>query len=257
MPDRIPPRVDTSVAVTVTGLAAGMRPVVLSVDGAGGGNGSATINGGPLAILRGSATVKLRGVDQTTPGHAGKLRLAAYQAGTRRAASHGFSVAAIPERFSIAFNSLVTGTSRGIKVNNSWESDSGVVADLDEVRRSEQVQYGAGTGVFVGYSGANSGYLAADSPPTVDTHSTRVAVLSGAGGAGSVVADQTFIFKDNRTGVTDIPVRRSGYKLTRTLTVPPLPAARSFRISKVGAAASANGFASAAGAGSVTRVQPV
>jgi hypothetical protein len=257
MPDRIPPRVDTPVAVTVSGVMPGSRPVVVTVDGAGGGNGTVSVDGKNDAVIHSSATVKLRGIDQTSPGNAGKLRLAAYHARKRLAASLGFSVAAIPQNFSIAFNSLVTGAVRGIKVNNNWESDSTAPADLDQVKRSEQVQYGAGTGVFVGYSGHNSGYLPADSPPTVDTHSTRVALLSGAGGAGAVNASQTFIFKDARTGVTDIPVRKSGFILHRALAVPLPPAPRMFTISKTGTATTANGFSSAAGAGSVSRNQPV
>jgi hypothetical protein len=71
MPDRIPPRVDTPVDVTIAGLAVPMRDVTLSIAGAGGGNGTATINGAATADLGASATVNLRGVVQTTPGKAG------------------------------------------------------------------------------------------------------------------------------------------------------------------------------------------
>ena len=155
MPNRIPPRVDTAAAVTISGLAAAMPDITLSIEASGGVDGSATINGAATVNLRTSATVQLRGVDQTGVGNAGRLRLVANCGARRIAASNGFSVSSVPQNWSIALNALITGTSRGMKVNNSWESDSGVLADLDEAERSEQVQYGAGTGIFAGQTGQN------------------------------------------------------------------------------------------------------
>jgi len=263
MPDRIPPRVDTNVNVTISGWRIPMNPVVLSAEGTGGGNGTVTINGRASADLTSSATVKLRGGTQTGVGNAGKLRLVASQGGTRLARSSGFSVAAIPQNFSITFNSELSGARRGFIVNNHWQSDSGNVADLDEAERSEQVQYGTSTGIMAGYRGRNSGFLPADSPPTTDTHSTGVAMLRTASTAtgviGTAVAEQVFIFNDRRTGATNIPVTRSGYRLTRvTIQLPGLGSyLRYFGITKAGTATTANGYSSAAGAGSVTRVQSV
>jgi hypothetical protein len=260
MPDRIPPRVDTSVNVSVSGWSLPMNPVVLSIDGAGGGNGTVTINGGATADLTGSATVRLQGGTQTGVGNAGNLRLVASQGGTELARSNGFSVAAIPQNFSITFNSELTGARRGIIVNNHWESDSGNVADLNEVERSEQVQYMASSGILAGYSGLNSGFLPAHNPPTTDTHSTGVAMLNGPSAAigviGRAVAEQVFIFNDRRTGATNIPVTRSGYRLTREVGQLSLVGqyVREFGITKAGTATTANGYSSAAGAGTVTRV---
>jgi hypothetical protein len=230
-----------------------MPDVVLSIEGGGGGNGSVTINGAATTALKASTTVRLRGVDQTDVGKAGSLKLVADAGGTRLAASPGFSVSSIPQDWSVSFNALITGANRGIKVNNSWTSDSGTVADLDEAERSEQVQYGAGTGCFLGVTGANSGYLPANSPPLVDSHAAPVALLTA---VGSIVAEQTFIFKDNRTGAVDIPARKSGFRLTRTVTEP-TPGSFSITTTKAGTSTSANGFASGAGAGSISRTQAV
>lgn len=248
MPDRIPPRVDTPVDVTISGLAIPMRDVTLSIDGAGGGNGTATINGAATADLGASATVNLRGVDQTTPGKAGNLVLVASHGATRLAASAGFSVSAIPQDWSVTLNSAVTGPERGIDVNNDWQSDSGQVADLDKAMRSEQVQYGVGTGCFAGVTGQNSGYRAANSPPLVDHHAAPIGLLTG---VGAINAEQTFIFKDDRTGAVNIPARNSGYRLSRVVTAP-TPGTLSITTTKTGTATTANGFASAAGAGGAT-----
>jgi outer membrane protein OmpA-like peptidoglycan-associated protein len=254
VPDRIPPRVDTVVGVGVVGWRIPMAPVTLSIEGAGGGNGTATIDGAATLDVTGSTAVNLRGVTQTDPGNAGNLRLVAEQGGTRLAASNLFTVSAIPQNFSITFNALITGARRGIRVNNHWQSDSGNVADLDEAERSEQVQYGAGSGIFAGVVGVNSGYLPADSPPTVDSHGVGAAALTG---FGAITANQTFIFRDHRTGASDIPVRNSGFQIERLCLPVPGTGVILFRTAKFGATTSANGFASAAGAGSVARVQVV
>lgn len=254
MPDRIPPRVDTPAVVQITGLTIPMRDITLSIEGSGAANGSATINGAATADLGASATVQLRGVTQTAVGSAGQLRLVADHGGTRLAASAGFSVSAIPQNWSVNLNALVTGPERGIDVDNHWESDSGSVADLDQAQRSEQVQYGVGTGCFAGIRGQNSGYRAANNPPLVDHHAAGVGLLTG---IGTLTAQQTFIFKDDRTGATDIPAKRSGFSLHREVVAVP---AGGFEITttKSGAGGTANGFTSAAGAGNATSgPQPV
>jgi hypothetical protein len=254
MPDRIPPRVDTAVVVGVVGWHPPLAPITLSVEDSGGGNGVATINGAATLDVTASTAIQLRGVTQTDVGNAGNLRLVAEMGGVRLAASNAFSVSAIPQNFSITSHSLVTGARRGIRVNNHWESDSGVLADLDEAERSEQVEYGTGTGIFAGVVGRNSGYLPADNSPRVDTHSVSAAALTA---AGAITANQTFIFRDHRTGVNDIPVTNSGFQILRLAVPVPLVGTILFNTTKVGAATSANGFASAAGSGSVSRTQQV
>lgn len=251
--NRIPPRVDTPVRVGVSGLTIPMSNVELSIDGAGGGNGDLTIDGSATKSINAGTTVNLRGTTQTAPGNAGALRLVATQGGVQLAASTGFSVAAIIEDVSISFNSAVAGARRGVVVDTTWNSDSGTRADLDEVEFSEQVQYSAGTGVLAGAgAGAqNSGYLPATSAPLTDTHGTPVSFLTGPGG---ITAEQTFIFKDARTGAADIPTRNSGFRITRDVVEAP-PGTVTITTSKAGASTSANGHASGAGAGAVSRTQ--
>lgn len=253
--DRIPPRVDTPVAVGVRGVHPPMLDMTISVEGSGGGNGTATIDGAATVDLFADKTVNLRGVVSTDPGKAGNLHLVAAQGPTVFARSAGFSVSAIPQNFSVTFNSQInTATMRGLAVNNHWESDSGNVADLDQAERSEQVQYGAATGIWAGVVGGNnSGYRPADNPPLVDSHGTPLARFTG---PGSRVAEQTFTFNDKRAGARNIPTTRSGFRLTRTASLN--AAGRiEFTVDKRGADTVANGFASKAGGGSVTRTQVI
>ena len=255
MPDRIPPRIDTPVSVGITGWSVPMRNVTISVEGTGGGNGTVTINGANSVDLNSSATVNLRGVNQTGVGNAGRLRLVARQGPVLLASSTGFSVSSIPQNWSVSFHSLITGGRRGIRVNNNWQSDSGNVADLDQAERSEQVQYDAGSGSLAGAgAGAhNSGYLPANNPPLTDSHGAGVGLLTG---VGSIAAEQTFIFKDRRTGANNIPARNSGFRITRNITEP-TPGNLEITTTKQGTATTANGFASSAGSGSVSRTQAV
>ena len=255
VPDRIPPRVDTPVSVGITGWSTPMRDVTISVDGAGGGNGTVTLNGANSVDLNASATVNLRGVNQTNVGNAGGLRIVAKQGLVPLASSASFSVSSIPQNWSISFDSLITGGRRGIRVNNNWESDSGNVADLDQAERSEQVQYGAGSGSpsGAGAGAHNSGYLPANNSPLTDSHGAGVGLLTG---VGSIIAEQIFIFKDKRTGANNIPAKNSGYRLTRNITEP-TPGNLEITTTKQGTATTANGFSSGAGSGTVSRTQAV
>jgi hypothetical protein len=251
--NRIPPRVDTPVNVTISGWQIPMAPVTLSIENAGGSNGTATINGATTCDLTGTATVQLRGVNQTAPGSAGNLTLVAKFAGNRLGASSGFSVSAIPQDVSVTLNSALTGPLRGFSVDTFWQSDSGSLSDLDQAQFSELVQPTTATGCFVGVPPSNSGYLPANRAPLTDTHGTPVSILTS---PGVRVANQTFMFKDNRSGAVDIPMRNSGFLLTRTVTQ---TAPGSFQITtdKHGASVTANGITSAAGTGSVSLPQPV
>jgi len=221
----------------------------------GSGNGSATINGMATVDLGASATVQLRGVDQTDPGKAGNLKLVASHGGTRLAASAGFSVSSIPQNFSVTFNSQIsTATMRGLRVNNHWQSDSNDITDLDQAERSEQVEYGAATGIWAGVVGGdNSGYLPANNQPLVDSHGTPLARFTG---PGSRIAEQVFTFNDKRTGATDIAATNAGFRLTRT-AVTNADGKIEFTVDKRGAATTAKGFSSAAGSGSVTKTQVI
>lgn len=264
MSDRIPPRVDTTVGIGVVGFSIPMRPITLSIDGAGGGNGTATINGAATVDLTSSAAIRLRGVDQTTVGNSGNLRLAADQGGTRLATSNNFSVSAIPQDWSISFSSIVAGplpgragTWRGFIVDDRWDSDSrpgsANVSDLDQTEISEEVESNPGTGVFAGVGVSASGFLPGN-VFTTDTHASPVSLLTG---SGNITLKQTSQFNDRRSGSTNIPLRNAGYHITHTATRIPLVGIVFVNHFKRGAATTANTFSSAAGAGSVSRTQRV
>lgn len=255
MPDRIPPRVDTTVGVGVVGFTPPMAPITLSIDGVGGGNGAATINGAATFDITGTTTVQLRGTTQTSVGNAGSLRLVANQGPTRLAASNTFSVSSVPQNWSMSFLRLVTGASRGIVVQDRWESDSGVVADLDQTEISELVETKRSGGSQAGAGQVVSGFLPGDTF-TSDTHSTPVVRSTGFS-----VKSQVSIFNDRRTGATDVPMTNSGYSIGRFIL--PVPGSgflglfQDFNITtmKFGSNETAQGVTSAAGRGSVSRTQ--
>lgn len=252
MADRIAPRVDTVAHVEISGLKPGDPPVVLSVAGAGGGNGTATVDGSPTKSMSASGDVNLKGVDQTDSGKGGGLRLVAKRGASQLATSGAFSVSSIPQNYSDTFVRLVTGPRRGVVVQDGWESDSGVVADLNQTEIAEQVEVTSATGCFSGLGKINSGYLPGDAF-SQDTHSSSVAALTK---AGNKVAQQTCMFKDKRAGSTDIPMTRSGYRIVRDVRAKG-GGGLEFQITKSGAATAANGIASAAGSGSVDKTQDV
>lgn len=251
MPDRIPPRVDTPVAFTVSGWSPPLAPVTLSIENAGGANGEGTIDGAPTIDVTTGATVNVRGTVQTAPGNGGNLRLAASIGGSVIARSPGFSVSSVPQNYTDTFDSLLTGARRGFVVQDGWESDSGVFGDLDETEISEEVEVTTANGCFAGMGGSVSGYLPGN-VLTKDTHSTPTAALTS---PGVRIAQQTCKFKDKRSGAADIPMKDSGFRLTRTvfrfLMIGPLR----ITTEKVGAATTANGVPSAAGVCSVSQTQ--
>lgn len=257
MNDRIPPRVDTTISVTVAGLKPGDPPVILSIVGAAG-QGTVTIDGNPTENLTANQTFmpNLRGVTQTDAGVGPRLVLVATQRGATCAMTPPFAVSSIPLNYVETFNRLVTGTSRGIVVNDNWSSDSGMIADLDQCDISEEVQPISGSGPFGVGPSQTSGYLPGNSPGT-DTHSTPVGILTQ---AGTRVVNQTCKFRDKRSNSNDIPMTNSGYTITRTVT---MKAGGGFQIttSKVGAGVTANGITSNAGAtnpaAGITRTQDV
>lgn len=248
--DRIPPRVDTPVGVSVSGLAPGAS-VTLSVAGASAANGTVTIDGAATKNIAGPTVVQLQGATQTGAGNGGKLQLVARQGATEIARSGGFSVSAIPQFYTDAFVSDVTGTDRGIVVQDGWESDSGVFADLDQADISEEVEDTVATGCFAGIVGGVSHYLAANAL-TQDTHGTQVTRLVS---PGRNVTQQTCKFRDKRSGANDIPMRDSGFEIVRNCFWS--GGVLRIRTTKVGKATTAHGVPSGAGDADVRRPSQV
>jgi hypothetical protein len=210
--DRIPPRVDTRVAMKLSGTQDPAFPVTLSVEGPGKGTGYGSVSFSGSSTLdlvaTGDVTVKLRGEQQTDKGKGGQLKLVARQGGKTLAVSSGFSVAAIPQNHSFTFNEksmMMTGAYRGIRVAESWESDSLNRQDLDQAAIAERVEHnikGARPQVP-----KTSCYLRADKV-SEDKNALVTAEIKG---ALTDIVNQTHMFRDDRTGAANIPMKNSGY----------------------------------------------
>lgn len=277
--DRIPPRVDTPVSVVFGGTPNPAAPVTLSIDGAGGANGTATINGAASDAfsVAGAQVVNLKGVTQTSIGSAGGLTLVARQRGAVLASSPGFSVSSIPQNMSFTFNRLATPADctalgvtgcKGIVVDYAWNSDSGVPADLNGARQSERVETAIALGIFAGINLHTSCYLSSVSSQS-DFHTMGVA---GSRSSGFIMLKQAFMFADDRAGASEIPMTNSGFITTHS--VHPIPGSgvlglfQSYEMTttKFGARTSVNDpntacpsgtIASNAGTGTVTRTEPI
>ncbi|MGH9164421.1 MAG: hypothetical protein ACRDZW_02765, partial [Acidimicrobiales bacterium] len=269
MTDRITPGIGVQAAVSMSGWAAGADPVKVSVEGSGTAGGTVTVDGAaefefPQAAA-GAANVSLVGTVQTAVGSAGGLKLVATQGGNVLVRSAAFSVSAIPQDYTDTFVSLLTDNRRGFVVQDGWSSDSaGGIADLDGAEISEHVEYGGATGCFAGNArGSNSGFLPANAL-TKDTHSRGKAELTS---PGVLVTKQTCSFNDKRSGSLGIPLRNSGFVITRTVAAQASGIGGFFRsvvgrnlkitTAKVGGDTDANGVASAAGTGNIVKTQNV
>ncbi|MGL4597200.1 MAG: hypothetical protein ACRCYO_06720, partial [Bacteroidia bacterium] len=138
----------------------------------------------------------------------------------------------------------------GMKVTNSWESDSGDVNDLDQAERSESVEKVKATGIYETSTANNSGYKPAKTGSITDTHSTgpRKAMKS----VGESINNQTFKFLDKRTGAADIPATNSGFEIERILKNATSADKFIFKTTKSGKDVTAKGIASKSGSGSAT-----
>ncbi len=253
MPNRIPPTVNTSFQVQIQpDLTGSGQTVTLARNGNSASNGDFSINGGNTFDIVTTGAVQLSGTVQTAAtggtggGNAGNLQLVGQVRGTNAVQSSGFSVAAIPVNFSTAKSGDINdGTSVGLQVTNSWTSDSGNLADLSAVQRSEQIDVVTATGVFSGTGGQTSGFFSATLGSLTDSHSTPDAVLTG---NGSRIANQAFIFNDQRTGVQNAVCPNSGFVITRTATLN-ADGSVTFTTHKAGQATTSNGYTTTAGSG--------
>ncbi|MES9991923.1 MAG: hypothetical protein ABW098_08220 [Candidatus Thiodiazotropha sp.] len=182
------------------------------------------------------------------------------------ATSNAFSVSAIPQNWSMAFSclipnagcaSMLPGNRRGFKVQDSWESDSGVVSDLNETAISEIVEVKDSGGSLSGAGLQTSAFLPGNLFST-DEHS-----VPAHSSTGYSVLSQVSKFNDRRSSATDIPMKNSGYRIGHFI----LPIAGSgflgffadYEITtiKFGSRQTAGGVTSNAGSGSVTRTQRI
>jgi hypothetical protein len=264
---RIPPRVDTPVNVEVTPAFLGDgQSVTLSVTGQDANNGIVNIDGNATEDITSTGNVNLSGVSQTSPGSGGNLQLMLKVRGQTTIQSNGFSVAAIPLNYSDTLASPpldrvaavidpTTGqpvSAVGIRVQDGWQSDSGNIADLDQVALSEQVDYPVQTGIFASEVGSNSSYQgpATSFTKAIDTHAFQLSLITSVNYQGTLVANQVTEFSDERTGVTGIPVTDSGYVITKTVDGVPTETGLVVMATttKAGASTTAQGISSDAGA---------
>jgi hypothetical protein len=243
MPDRIPPRVDTPLRVEVTpDLGESGQAVTLALRGESQRNGTATINGRSMANITASGDVNFQGGTQTRPQfgvtrgfsapNAGNLRVVVLVGGKETIRSEGFSVAAIPENYHTIFSSeIVNGGFKfrfanqiGIRVFNSWESDSGELADLGEVDQREVISEvpGSRSGSLRGIrSDSNSQYVPALRGALPDRHTIprtgitlgNIPVIFFPRKAGRSAVRQAFVFRDRRTGVRGVLIPNSGFEI--------------------------------------------
>ena len=269
MTDRIAPRIPVSETVTVSPSLVGTDPIYVEISGQGNGHGTASVNSGnyPVAIQQ-TTTIKLLGVTQTaaTGGKdARKLHLTVTTTplGQSIIQSAGFSVAAIPIGYQESFYQAIdaqhidprspdpkTGplNNRGFAVLVTPLSDSGELADLNGIDISEQVQYvDSPNSVFIHDPLLNSSYLPAIVPPPNnvrgDFHTIPASTVRKPGGMETVY--QTHIFRDHRTGGTDIPIDKSGFVIKRSIYS--TNAGWLVTTTEIAAVTKANGFASTAG----------
>jgi hypothetical protein len=262
--DRITPKSQTSshekwVDVTLGGIPDPASPVIFSIAGQDNDAGTATIDGKDTVEVSktGSVTLKLQGETQTKDAkHAGQLKLIATQRGKVLASSKGFSVSAIPQNMEFQFLKLMKGAYRGIRVSYNWDSDSDDKSQLDNAFISERVEH-HGTGSLKRINPDTSCYGRA-SARSEDKHAIEIADLKA---PGKDVANQTFMFKDDRTGAVNIPMKKSGFQVLHEVTMKDDKSGLQVTTDKKGADTSAKdpntkcksgAIASKAGAGSMT-----
>jgi len=261
MADRIPPHRPGQAPIGIADLPKGATPIEVSVEGSGGGNGTVTVDGAATATLTESKNVTLEGDAQTEHDKGGKLRLVAKQGAVTLAQSEAFSVSSVPQNFddNLAFSPFLTGSERGIRVQDDWSSDSGSdsgpLSALSQTSITEVVERGAATGCFARMVFQNSGPKPGDIK-SIDEHSSTVADLTS---PGEITAKQASVFTDLRTGSSNVPMSNSGYIITRK-NVPTNNGKYKITTSKQGADVTANGITTHAGKtsnGAISVTQPV
>jgi hypothetical protein len=258
---RIPPRVETLLGGNIE--VTGKKPVTISIEGQSAENGTVSIVGEnkskELALGPGSHSLKLKGIDQTSPGKADGLKLVARQEKKVVATSNLFSVAAIPQNWSSTLIGPASDENPdyvGIHVMNKWESDSKVPADLDKVMRKEIVNHVKKTGEFATAQTRNRDYVAANTGEIEDRH--RVGPRANWRVPGENLAYQLFVFKDERTGVADVCANNSGFSITRSISLAPLSTTKyQLHVSKIGSAVTIDPHKASAATANISEIYTI
>ncbi|HEX5812014.1 MAG TPA: peptidoglycan-binding domain-containing protein [Pseudonocardia sp.] len=263
MPDRIPPKIDVPVAVTLPGGAATPTTVKAVPTQAGGAEpGEVLIDGKPSADLTASGTVTVKGTAQTFSRFVNQLSLVAVQGGKEIARSAPFAVAALPVGLDTTKNSDSGRGSllRGMIVDFTVRSDSGDRADLDKVQAKEVLENRQNTGCFSTFDAqavldrnAPGFGLGIDQQRT-DKHRIESSVLTS---PGVWQIGQVLLFRDLRTGAGDIPIPHSAYEIAWNVNKFSVGDGLFFVLTKIGVDGSAKGFASSFGFGNAFSVQEV
>lgn len=258
--NRIPPRRDLPypIAVLINKAKLGKAKVRLSIGNNGGANGLASVQGNDEVVLAQSASVSLRGLAQTAPGNAGRLRFVATVNGIVAAMSHPFTVAAIPQKWNLIGRDHIAnepvpgfdGEFCGMTAIEEWESDSGVTADLDEVEVDEVVEMVTKTGDYAHQSiGVRDPTTATLTHDQLDDHAIATSEITQ---AGKKKIHQVHTYRDARTGGGWQVVANSGYIIEQTITVKERGKRQTtfeIKTRKYGAEVTAGGISSAAGNG--------
>lgn len=236
--NRIPPRKETEVTVSVSGIPEGSEGVLISCDAATMANGKVKINDEKSLYVKGNQTLRVKGTNQTNPGHDNRLSLVAHDGETELARSNTFSVAAYPETITFATQTpenidLADGTVQIAGVYDlSSTSDSGHDSQMNKAYVSEVIAIASHSGLFPATSSV-SHFIAATALQTdhngiiVPTRADLRATLATATGLASrVVVEQYFVLGCDRTGLghaaTDVAtapfVPNSGFRLTTFFT---------------------------------------
>jgi peptidoglycan hydrolase-like protein with peptidoglycan-binding domain len=263
MPDRIPPKIDVPVDVTLPGGAATPTTVKAVPTGPGAAEpGEVLIDGKPSADLTASGTVTVRGTAQTFSRFVNQLSLVAVQGGKEIARSAPFAVAAMPVGIDTTKNSDSGRGSplRGMIVDFTVRSDSGDRADLDKVQAKEVLENRQNTGCFSTFNA--QAVLDRNAPDyglgiekqRTDKHRIESGVLTS---PGVWQIGQVLLFRDLRTGTGDVPIPHSAYEIAWSVNKFSVGDGLFFVLTKIGIDGSAKGFASDFGFGTAFTVQEV
>lgn len=228
---RLSPREALQLGVLLKSGIKGLAPLVVRVEGSGGENGTASLDGTDMATLNGSAGFTLRGLTQTSPGNANQLVVTIWKERSEDAGgnvllmrSGRFSVAAAPVNWQLEgkqdlageYMEEFGGTFWGLTVIETWESDSGALSDLDEVDVDERVELVTANGIYEGQQvGVRAPTPGVNETEALDDHGVGEHLLTG---PGEKEIHQVHVYNDRRTGAVGAPIENSGYKITQTVT---------------------------------------